>query len=322
VSGPADIRILGIPLHIPRLSVGDLTVLVSYYVIVAAAMSQILGSYSALSAARDAVDSLAQLWDEEQEEEADDGKRPLARLAGEVELRGVAFAYAHDDRRALDGLDLHVPAGSSLALVGASGSGKSTIASLVLGFYRPQSGAVLIDGQDLRLLDRRSVRRQMGVVSQDVVLFRDSVLDNIAWGERVPDLERARAAARRANALDFIEALPGGFQHELGDRGAGLSGGQRQRLAIARALYRDPRILVLDEATSALDPESERLVQAALEELMRGRTTLIIAHRLSTVRQAGRIAVLDHGRVVESGTFAELMARDGAFRRLAQGQLA
>jgi len=322
VSGPTNVELLGLAVTVPRLSVGDLTVLITYYAIVSGAMGHILQAMPALSAARDAVSSLADLWDEEQEEEDDDGKLPIRHLAGEIELRGVRFAYTGSEARSLDGVDLRIPAGTSLALVGPSGSGKSTIASLLLGFYQPLEGAVLIDGRDLRGLDRRSLRRQLGVVSQDVVLFRDSVLDNIAWGDRSPDLARAREAARRANALEFIEALPEGFDHLLGDRGVGLSGGQRQRLAIARALYRDPRILVLDEATSALDPESERLVQAALDELMRGRTTVIIAHRLSTVRSADRIAVLDHGRVVETGTYAELMARDGAFRRLAQGQLA
>lgn len=323
VSGPAHAQFLGLAIDIPRLSVGDLTILVSYYAIVSGSMSHILGSIPSLTAARDAITSLADLYDEDQEEESDDGKRHLPKLAGEVELRNVGFAYgAGGGTRSLDGLDLRIPAGTSLALVGPSGSGKTTIASLILGFYQPQEGAVLIDAQDLRQLDRRSVRRQIGVVSQEVVLFRASILDNIAWGERLPDPARAREAARRANALEFIEALPGGFEHDLGDRGIGLSGGQRQRLAIARALYRDPRILVLDEATSALDPESERQVQAALEELMRGRTTVIIAHRLSTVRGADRIAVLDHGRVVETGAYAELIERDGPFRRLAVGQLA
>jgi len=321
VSGPAVADVFGLTLTIPRLSVGDLTVLITYYAMVSGAMSNILSAMPALSAARDAVSSLTALWDEEQEEEDDDGKAPITHLVGEIELRQVHFAYASSAARSLTGVDLRIPAGTSLALVGHSGSGKSTIANLLLGFYQPSEGAVLIDGQDLRGLDRRSVRRQLGVVSQEVVLFRDSVLDNIAWGDRNPDRARAREAARRASALEFIDALPGGFDHELGDRGIGLSGGQRQRLAIARALYRDPRILVLDEATSALDPDSERQVQAALNELMRGRSTLIIAHRLSTVRNADRIAVLDHGSVIESGTFTELMARDGAFRRLAQGQL-
>ncbi len=218
-------------------------------------------------------------------------------------------------------VDLDIPQGTSLALVGPSGSGKSTIASLVLGLYEPQHGAVLIDGHDLRAVDRRSIRRHVGVVSQDVVLFRDTIAGNIAWGDPKPDAARVREAARRANAEPFITAMANGYDTVLGDRGLGLSGGQRQRLAIARALYRDPKLLILDEATSALDPESERLVQLALDELMKGRTTLIIAHRLSTVRGANRIVVLEEGQVSETGTFAELMERRRAFFKLANGQL-
>jgi len=205
--------------------------------------------------------------------------------------------------------------------VGSSGSGKSTLASVILGFYPPTSGQALIDGHDLQAIDRRSIRRHVGVVSQDVMLFHDTIIGNIAWGDPAPDPARAQRAAEQANAHDFIAVLPDGYQHVLGDRGAGLSGGQRQRLAIARALYRDPKLLILDEATSALDPESERVVQQALDVLMRGRTTIIIAHRLSTVRNANRIVVLDAGTVRESGSFAELMERRGAFYQLANGQL-
>lgn len=314
-----DIHFLGMTLTIERISLGDLTVLLAYYGLTAGSIGSILNSMPAMAAAGDAIRSLSELY--RHEGEADAGKRAVIPIRGEVELQRVQFRYASADSHSLDGVDLRIPAGTSLALVGASGSGKSTIASMVLGFYTPGQGKVLIDGHDLTTIDRRVLRRQVGVVSQDVVLFRDSILNNIAWGDSTPNRDKAHKAAEQANALEFIERLPGAFDHLLKDRGGGLSGGQRQRLAIARALYRDPRLLILDEATSALDPESERLVQAALETLMHDRTTLIIAHRLSTVRHANCIAVLERGKVIESGNFDTLIAKEGAFCRLAQGQL-
>jgi ATP-binding cassette subfamily B protein len=320
VSGDHVVHLLGGEFRIPHITIGELTILMSYYGIIAGAVGSILGGLPSVAAAGDAVNSLTQLYAEE-DEERNSGKQVVESVRGEVELRGVRFSYPGAERHSLDRLDLQVAAGTSLALVGPSGSGKSTIASLVLGFYEPQAGSVLIDGRDLTGLDRRSLRRHVGVVSQDVVLFQDTILGNIAWGDRNPDRAKAIEAARRANALEFIENFPQGIDHLLGDRGGGLSGGQRQRLAIARALYRDPRLLILDEATSALDPESERLVQQALDHLMQGRTTLIIAHRLSTVRSANRIAVIKGGTVVESGTFDDLLAKNGEFTRLAQGQL-
>ena len=320
VSGDHQLVFLGHSWHITHITIGELTILMTYYGIIAGAVGNILGGLPSMAAADDAIKSLSHLYAEE-DEENNTGKISVPHVRGDVPLSQVRFLSPTADRHSLDGLDLTLPAGTSLALVGPSGSGKSTIASLILGFYEPESGAILIDGKDLRTLDRRSLRRHVGVVSQDVVLFQDTLLGNIAWGDRTPDRARAITAAKRANAFEFIERFPGGIDHVLGDRGGGLSGGQRQRLAIARALYRDPQLLILDEATSALDPESERLVQQALDELMRGRTTLIIAHRLSTVRNANRIAVIKDGRVVESGGFDELMAQDGAFRRLAHGQL-
>jgi ATP-binding cassette subfamily B protein len=302
------------------ISVGDVGISMAYYGMVYGAIAGVINGLPTVAQAHDALTSLAELCRSENEER-NEGKPALATVRGDVDLDGLVFSYAAGGPHSLDGVDLHVPAGTSLALVGHSGSGKSTIASLILGLYEPERGTVRIDGRDLATIDRRSMRKHVGVVSQEVVLFHDSVLGNIAWGDPKPDAERAKRAAERANAAEFIAALPQGYATVLGDRGLGLSGGQRQRLAIARALYRDPRLLILDEATSALDPESERLVQRALDELMKGRTTIIIAHRLSTVRNADRIAVLERGRVAEVGTFAELMERDGAFRRLAQGQL-
>jgi len=320
VSGDHHVVVLGHTFMVAHITIGELTILMTYYGIIAGAIGNIIGGLPAMAAADDAIKSLTQLYREEDEEKNSD-KIFVKRIHGEVQLTDVTFHYPNAEQHSLDGLNLTIPAGTSLALVGASGSGKSTIASLVLGFYAPQQGVVLIDGQDLQLLDRRSLRRHVGVVSQDVVLFHDTILGNITWGDRQPDRARAEAAAQQANAAEFITQLSGGMDHVLGDRGLGLSGGQRQRLAIARALYRNPQLLILDEATSALDPESERVVQQALDELMRGRTTLIIAHRLSTVRNADRIAVINHGRVSESGTFDDLLQRNGEFTRLAQGQL-
>jgi ATP-binding cassette subfamily B protein len=320
VSGDHHLAFLGHSWTIAQITIGELTILMSYYGIISGALGNILGGLPSMAAADDAIKSLAHLYAEE-DQENNAGKTIVAQVRGDVTLSHVRFRYPTADRHSLDDLDLTLPAGKSLALVGPSGSGKSTIASLVLGFYEPESGTVLIDGQDLRTLDRRSLRRHVGVVSQDVVLFQDTLLGNIAWGDQSPDRERAIIAAKRANAYEFIERFPDGIDHILGDRGGGLSGGQRQRLAIARALYRDPQLLILDEATSALDSESERLVQQALDELMRGRTTLIIAHRLSTVRNADHIAVIKDGRVAEAGSFDELIAKDGIFRSLAHGQL-
>ncbi len=302
------------------ITIGDLLVIMAYFALISQSIGSFLDGTPAVAAAHDAMNSLSELF-ERDDHEHNAGKPRIESLRGEVRLENVTFRYPKSTSHSLNGLDLVIPAGTSVALVGASGSGKSTTAGLILGFYEPTSGVVTIDGHDLTKVDRQSIRRHVGVVSQDVVLFHDTVVGNIAWGDAKPDLARVEEAARCANAHDFIVKLPDGYQHVLGDRGAGLSGGQRQRLAIARALYRDPKLLILDEATSALDPESEREVQQALDLLMKGRTTVVIAHRLSTVRNADMIVVLDEGRVIESGRFAELIERRGKFHELAAGQL-
>jgi ATP-binding cassette subfamily B protein len=240
--------------------------------------------------------------------------RPLALTQGHVRLEGVVFRYR--DKPALNGLTLEARPGEVTALVGPSGAGKSTVFSLIARFYDPEAGSVRIDGQDLRGLTFESVRRQLALVTQDTFLFSATIRENILAGRPGADEAAMLAAARAANVAEFAEALPEGYDTQVGEDGGRLSGGQRQRIAIARAMLRDAPILLLDEATSALDAESEAQVQEALERLMRGRTTLVIAHRFSTVRNADRIHVLKDGALVESGTHAELMAEGGLYRRL------
>lgn len=240
---------------------------------------------------------------------------------GEVSMSAVEFAYpGRPDLPALKGFSLTVRPGETVALVGPSGAGKSTVFRLLLRFYDPQAGMVSVDGVDVRAADPVAVRERFAWVSQEAPLFSGSALENIRFGREAATLEEARAVAEEAQALGFIDALPEGFDTPLGERGKSLSGGQRQRLAIARALVRDAPILLLDEATSALDAENERLVQAALDQAMEARTTLVIAHRLATVLRADRIVVMEDGRVVEEGTHHELVARGGLYARLAELQ--
>lgn len=262
-----------------------------------------------------AAQSLFELLDAE--EERDQGRNTLERAEGRVEYRGVTHVYSPDKPPAIRDLDLVIAPGERVALVGRSGSGKSTVASLLPRFYDATAGEILIDGIPIGELNLANLRAQISLVSQDVVLFNDSIANNIAYGQaEPPSRETLERVAVNAHALDFIQALPEGFDTRIGDRGVMLSGGQRQRLAIARAMLKDAPILILDEATSALDTESERHIQAALQELMANRTTLMIAHRLSTIENADRILVMDNGHVVEQGTHGDLLAQDGYYARL------
>jgi ABC-type transport system involved in Fe-S cluster assembly fused permease/ATPase subunit len=243
------------------------------------------------------------------------GAPALTVRAGEVVFDAVEFGY-RSDREILKGVSFRVPPGRSLAIVGATGAGKSTISRLLFRFYDVTGGKILIDGQDLRDVTQASVRAAIGVVPQDTVLFNDTIRYNIAYGRPGATQEQIEAAARQAQVHDFVQRLPDGYDTRVGERGLKLSGGEKQRVAIARTILKNPRILILDEATSALDTRTEQDIQTALRAVARHRTTLTIAHRLSTVVDADEIIVLDDGRVVERGGHAELLARDGLYARM------
>jgi len=246
--------------------------------------------------------------------------RGVREFKEKVEFENVSFQYQNADRPALVNIDLTIPHGKIVALVGASGAGKSTVADLLPRFYDVQEGRISLDGVDIRQIRLRELRALMGIVSQEAILFNDSVRNNIAFGMESATEEAIVAAAKAANAHDFIAELPEGYHTNIGDRGSKLSGGQRQRLTIARALLKNPPILILDEATSALDSESEKLVQLALDRLLQNRTALVIAHRLSTVQHADEILVLDAGRIVERGTHEALLGKNGIYRKLVELQ--
>jgi subfamily B ATP-binding cassette protein MsbA len=302
-----------------RLTAGDLVAFIFYAFNIARSMGGMSRLYSQFNSAAGATTRIFDLLDTAPEITDAPSATALPSLQGHVRLQNVTFAY-EDGHPVLHDIDLEVPAGQSVALVGPSGAGKSTLISLLPRFYDPQEGRVVIDGHDLRTVTLRSLRSQVAAVSQEVHLFNASIGENIRYGNLDATDAEVEAAARAANAHDFIQEVPGGYDAEVGERGVKLSGGQRQRIAIARALLRDARLLLLDEATSSLDSASEALVQDALDRLMDGRTTFIIAHRLATVRDVDRIVVLDQGCIVETGTHDALMAQDGLYRSLARLQ--
>jgi ATP-binding cassette subfamily B protein len=302
------------------LTVGALTSFLVYTLIVAFSLGALADLWAGFMRAAGAAERIFELLDRVPAMPPSGGAT-LDRVEGQVALERVTFAYpSRPDFPVLRGLDLEVAPGEVVALVGASGAGKSTIASLVSRLYDPQEGAVRLDGRDVRELDPRWLRRQVGVVAQEPLLFSATVAENVRYGRPGASDAEVEAAAQAANAHEFVTRFPLGYETPVGERGVQLSGGQKQRIAIARAVLKDPRVLVLDEATSALDAESEALVQEALQRLMRGRTVLVIAHRLSTVAGADRLAVVDGGRVVQLGRHAVLLEQDGPYRRLVDRQ--
>ncbi|SDS88288.1 ATP-binding cassette, subfamily B [Paraoerskovia marina] len=299
---------------------GDVVMLSTYFVTLTGSVTQLMTLAPIIAKGLESIRSMGEVL-EEYDVEENAGKPTLDHVDGTVEFHDVTFTY--DDAAgpgetaapAVDHLDLVARPGETVALVGSSGSGKSTVLNIVIGFLQPQHGRVTVDGHDMSAIDLRSYRKFLAVVPQESVLFEGSIRDNVTYGSDDLDDDAVRAALVDANAWDFVEEM-GGLDAVIGQRGGRLSGGQRQRLAIARALVRDPRVLVLDEATSALDNTSERLVQQALGRLMHGRTTFVVAHRLTTIQGADRIVVMEYGRVVEVGTHADLVAAGGTYARM------
>jgi len=252
----------------------------------------------------------------DQPSEQDHGTITLERVKGEIEFQNISFSYMDDRTPALHDVSFHIQPGQTVAIVGRSGSGKSTLVNLIPRFYEPQSGIIRIDGLSVQDIKLEDLRRQIALVSQDITLFNDTIANNIAFGKQNVDAALIERAAQAANAMEFIEQLPDGLQTKIGDKGILLSGGQRQRIAIARAILKDAPILILDEATSALDTQSERFIQAALEQLMEGRTTLVIAHRLSTIENADSILVMSNGKIIEQGNHSGLISVNGLYAAL------
>lgn len=300
-----------------KITVGGAVMYHTYFGMLIGSVQQLLSVFPALAQGTEAVRSIGEVL-EAPEVEDHSGKPPAPHpLQGEIVFDHVSYHYARGREVALDNVSLRITPGETVAFVGSSGAGKSTLINLAIGFRVPSSGRVLLDGHDLRELDLRSYRQQIGVVPQSTILFAGTLRDNLTYGLTSLGDSRLWEILEQANLGAFVRELPHGLDTPLGESGTRLSGGQRQRLAIARALLRNPRLILLDEATSALDTESERLVQEALVRLTTGRTTLIVAHRFSTIRHAHRIVVLSHGNIVETGTREELMSRKGEFHKLA-----
>lgn len=306
-----------------RLTPGQLVSALIYMLMVAAPIGALTNIYGQMREATGAAERIFELLDSSPEIADAPDAYPLPQpVAGAVLVQDLTFRYGPEGPIVLYGISLAVAPGETVAIVGPSGAGKTTLANLLVRFYDPVGGQVAIDGHDTRAVTLQSLREAIGVVPQEPALFGGTVAENIAYGRLNATPEEIAAAARAANAHGFILDLPEGYETVVGERGIRLSGGQRQRVAIARAILKDPRLLILDEATSSLDNESEAAIQSALERLLRGRTTIVIAHRLSTVERADRIVVLDHGRIVEEGTHAQLLTRNGLYARLYERKFA
>ena len=302
------------------MSAGEFTGFITMMLMLLAPLKSLVGVNGPLQRGMAAAETVFEMMDAPVE--PDPGSVTLERARGHLQFEAVSFRYSNVNPLALNDVTLEILPGQTVALVGTSGGGKSTFVNLATRFYAPESGAITLDGVPYQDIKLESLRAQMAMVSQNVVLFDDTLAANVAYGAEAPDLQRLNAAIRAAHLEDVVAALPQGVDTPIGENGMRLSGGQRQRVAIARAIYKDAPILILDEATSALDNESERAVQSALDTLMAGRTTLVIAHRLSTIERADKIVVVDSGRIVESGRHQELLARNGMYAKLHQLQFA